>query len=79
MKPVLLACFDDEMTATRLQQDLEASDIDCVVQEEVKTYDVLISLNHSGSCFALYVDEKDYTTAKGVFEQFSKTRDEENP
>ena len=37
MKPVLLACFDDEMTATRLQQDLNASDIDCVVQEEIKT------------------------------------------
>ena len=79
MKPVLLACFDDEMTATRLQQDLDASDIDCVVQEEIKTYDVLIDLNRGGSCFALYVDEEDYTKAKEVFVQFNKTRDEENP
>lgn len=43
MKPVLLACFDDEMTATRLQQDLEASDIDCVVQSYKKRLKPMMS------------------------------------
>jgi predicted RNA-binding Zn-ribbon protein involved in translation (DUF1610 family) len=79
MKIKLLASFDDEMTATRLQQDLSASGIDCEVKVETKisTYDAMI--DHGSSCFALYVDKKNYARAKGVLKQFNKTRDEENP
>ena len=79
MNTVLLTSFDDEMTATRLQQDLAAGGIGCDILKETKisTYDAMI--DHGSFCFALYVDENDYAQAKGVLEQFNKARDEENP
>ena len=77
MNRQLLISYDDEMTATRLKQDLSASGIDCVVQKEAKTYDVMF--DHGSCCFAVYVDDKDYTQAKDILNQFNKTRDEELP
>ena len=79
MNRQLLISYDDEMTATRLEQDLSACSIDCVVQKETKisTYDVMI--DHGSFCFAVYVDAKDYTQAKDILDQFNKTRDEELP
>lgn len=79
MNPQLLAFYDDKMTATRLEQDLSASGIDCVIKEVPKTstYDAMI--DHSSFCFAVFVDNKDYTQAKDVLEQFNKTRDEITP
>ena len=38
MNPKLLTSYDNEVTAMRLNQDLSASGIDCVVQKETKTY-----------------------------------------
>lgn len=79
MNPQLLAFYNDEMTATRLEQDLSASGIDCVVEKVPKrsTYDVMI--DHSSFCFAVFVDHKDYTQAKDILNLFNKTRDEETP
>ena len=79
MNPILLASYDYEMTATRLQQDLSASGIDCVVEKVPKTsaYDAMI--DHSSFCFAVYVDHEDYTQAKEILKQFNATRDEETP
>ena len=79
MNSKLLASFDNEMTATRLEQDLAASGIDCVVQEEAKTSTCDAMFDNSSFCFALYVDKKDYAKAKGILKQFNKTRDEVNP
>ena len=75
----LLASYDHEMTATRLEQDLSASGIDCVIEKVPKTstYDVMI--DHSSFCFALYVDDKDYVQAQEILKQFNETRDEETP
>ena len=77
MNPILLASYDYEMTAIRLQQDLSASGIDCVVEKVPKTsaYDAMI--DHSSFCFAVYVDHEDYTQAKEILKQFNATRDEE--
>ena len=77
MNPEFLISYDNEVTATRLQQDLSASGIDCVVEKEAKTYDVMF--DHGSFCFAVYVDAKDYTRAKDILDQFNKTRDEELP
>ena len=77
MNPKLLISYDNEVTAMRLNQDLSASGIDCVVQKETKTYDVMF--DHDSICFAVYVDDKDYTQAKDILDQFNKTRDEELP
>ena len=76
MVPKLLFYYDDEMTATRLKQDLSASGIDCVVQKETKTNSNVLTDN-GGFCFAIYVDNKDYIQAKDILKQFNKTRDEE--
>ena len=79
MNPELLASYDDEMTATRLKQDLSASGIDCNVEKvpKMSAYDAMI--DHSSFCFALYVDNKDYTQAKEVLKQFNEAREEITP
>lgn len=79
MNPKLLISFEDEMTATILKQELSSSDIDCVVQKEPKTSAFNVMIDHSSFCFALYVDEKDYTQAKVILDQFNKIRDNELP
>ena len=77
MNPKLLISFEDEMTATILEQELSSCHIDCVVQKEAKTYDVMF--DHGSFCFTLYVDDKDFTRAKEILDQFNKKRDEELP
>ena len=79
MDPELLICYDYEMTATQLEQELSASGIDCVIQKETKQSINGVMLDVGSFCYAIYVDKKDYTQARDVLEQFNKARDEENP